>query len=1181
MNTILSWIVVLEAYLFQKLRLCCQWPRFATVSVDRSVTVRIAAICGNHGKLDPPIAQFDGNVASASLTLAHGAAIHVSVTPTLKTSEDTESSSSAHKETALGMIPDLGSLQRLTKAIGNDSILREFAFTGGNFSASEAKELGMVGRVFETREEMLEHAVKVATTIAENSPTSTSAVKEVLNYSRDHSVADSLNFVGVYASSHGSDAVDRTAPSSDATQKPVGELVVALLRGIHLATAGEAVSLARKCKLDDQLCYEIIAGAAGGSWMYSTFAPGMISGQGSSDKRTIRDILSDMDDVLSEAKRRSFPLFLGSTAHQIILNATTACENPETESACSIVKAWGLSDAETVLTSPAHANGMHSTVAKTTATLPRIGFAGLGAMGLGMATTLVKKGYHVVGFDVWKPSQEKFVAAGGQGVSMPKEAAAGAEVFVVMVTNAKQVDSVLFGENGAIDALPENATIVVCSTVPAEYIRSLDTRITAVGKGLKLVDAPVSGGIGRAADGTLTIMAAGSKAALSSGDSVLKALSERLYIIPGPCGAGSSVKMINQLLAGVHIVAAAEAIAFAAKLGLNTRATYDAIMKSEGASWMFGHRVPHILEADWTPTSALDIFVKDLGIVLGEARIAQCPTFMSAVAHNLYIMGSAAGLGREDDSGVVRVWERMTGVSTASPQPSPSVSDPPKAVVAAAAPFSYSPSVPFTKVSSVPLTDVLAKLPAEYPVDPTPEIQALVAKGSLPTLVVLDDDPTGTQTCHDINVLTSWNTDELKEELDTETAGGFFVLTNSRAMLTDEAYNLTREIGQNLLAASEKSAKRSRGVSIVLRSDSTLRGHFPTEPDAVESILGKADAWIVCPFFLAGLRYTIDNIHYVGNDQGLLIPAGETEFARDRTFGYQASDLREWVEEKTSGRVSRDSVVPVSITDVRKGGPSRVKDILMGVPKGGVVVVNAASDRDMSVFALGLLQAEQEGRRFILRTAASFVSARLGIRSKPPLTMKDLGVKAEDARNGGLIVVGSYVPKTTQQVQSLLDRRGSLLHVETVSISTISQSSDDEIAAYVSATASRSAAAIASGKDALILTARELVTGATAEESLRINVKVSLGMVAIARAVLEKVRPRYVIAKGGITSSDTATKSLGMRRARVAGQAAPGVPLWVSEDPRTVRPGVPYVVFPGNVGTKDTLAAIVERWATV
>ncbi|KXS15061.1 hypothetical protein M427DRAFT_155509 [Gonapodya prolifera JEL478] len=957
-------------------------------------------------------------------------------------------------------------------------------------------------------------------------------------------------------------------------QMHAADLVVALLEGIHAASAAEAVRLAERCGLDVLLCYDIIAGAAGGSWMFTNFAPSMITGKSPSDTRTLGDALAKMDEVLAEAKRLSFPLFLGSAAHQLILSAISPSKSTSSEPISSLAKAWGTGTSSTTSVSTSastHTSTNGTTPTPTPSRLPRVGFAGLGAMGLGMASTLVHKGFPVTGFDVWQPSLDKFVAAGGKGVKAPREAARDAEVFVVMVTNAKQADSVLFGDDGAIRALPDNATIIVCSTVPPDYIRSLAARVDGLGRGLKLVDAPVSGGVARAADGTLTIMAAGSPSAMASASSVLTALAARLYVIPGAAGAGSSVKMINQLLAGVHIAAAAESIAFAARLGLDTRAVYDAVNVSEGASWMFTNRVPHILDADWRPTSALDIFVKDLGIVLSEARIVEFPTFMSAAAHNLYIMGSAAGFGREDDSGVVRIWERMTGVSTASPKPTPASTS--------TAPGTYTPATPFTAFPSVPLSDVLAKLPAEYPTDPNPEIREMVASGSLPTLVVLDDDPTGTQTCHDINVLTSWSTTELQEELDTEKIGGFFVLTNSRAMVTGEAYDLTQEICRNLLEASEKSTKRSRGVSIVLRSDSTLRGHFPNEPDAVESVLGKADAWIVCPFFLAGLRYTIDNVHYVGNDQGILVPAGETEFARDRTFGYRASDLREWVEEKTAGRVSRESVVSVTIDDVRVGGPDRVRDVLLGAPKGGVVVVNAASDRDMAVFALGLLRAEEAGKRFILRTAASFVSARLGIQPKAPMTLSDLGVTEEERKKGGLIVVGSYVPKTTQQVSSLLERRSSHLHVETVSIFDLSNPSDDHIASYVSAVSSRLVSNIESGRDALVVTARELVTGATAEESLRINVKVSQGMVAIARGVLERVRPRYVIAKGGITSSDTATKSLGMRRAKVAGQAAPGIPLWVSEDPRTVQPGVPYVVFPGNVGTKDTLAEIVERWA--
>jgi uncharacterized protein YgbK (DUF1537 family) len=224
----------------------------------------------------------------------------------------------------------------------------------------------------------------------------------------------------------------------------------------------------------------------------------------------------------------------------------------------------------------------------------------------------------------------------------------------------------------------------------------------------------------------------------------------------------------------------------------------------------------------------------------------------------------------------------------------------------------------------------------------------------VPLLVALDDDPTGTQTCHNIIVLTVWDVSTLAAEFSrTEPGSGFFILTNSRALHTEDARKLIAEICRNL-----KTAAKESGVNfeIVLRSDSTLRGHFPAEPEVVDEIMGQSDLWILAPFFFQGGRYTIDDLHYVkeGDD---LIPAGLTPFAQDATFGYRHSNLRNWVVEKSNGTISNQRVRSITIVDVRVGGPKAVTEKLMGFRKGDVVVLNAAAEEDMDVAVLGILDA--------------------------------------------------------------------------------------------------------------------------------------------------------------------------------------------------------------------------------
>ncbi|MBN1286376.1 MAG: hypothetical protein JXB47_13340, partial [Anaerolineae bacterium] len=295
--------------------------------------------------------------------------------------------------------------------------------------------------------------------------------------------------------------------------------------------------------------------------------------------------------------------------------------------------------------------------------------------------------------------------------------------------------------------------------------------------------------------------------------------------------------------------------------------------------------------------------------------------------------------------------------------------------------------------------EALNSLPPEWPDDLLPAIQRRVRQ-SAHKIVALDDDPTGTQTVHGVYVLTQWPTGALCAELKNEPPA-FYLLTNTRSLLPAEAQARNRMIGQNLGEAMQRTG---REVVVVSRSDSTLRGHFPGEVDALADALPvDFDAWLIVPFFLEGGRYTIHDVHYV-DEGGVLVPAGETAFAKDAAFGYTASNLRAWVEEKTRGRWPANEVASIGMDTIRRGGPAAVTERLLSLPRRSVCVVNAASYRDLEVLALGLMEAGAQGRRYLYRTAASFVRVRAGIAPRALLTRADLALPDT---GGGLFVVGS------------------------------------------------------------------------------------------------------------------------------------------------------------------------------
>jgi 3-hydroxyisobutyrate dehydrogenase len=287
---------------------------------------------------------------------------------------------------------------------------------------------------------------------------------------------------------------------------------------------------------------------------------------------------------------------------------------------------------------------------------PIVAFVGLGSMGLGMAKNLLRHGHKVVGVDPSAAAREAFSTAGGTVAATPAEAARTADAVVVAVVNAQQVESVLFGTDGAIGALRKGGLVMQCATVAATFARSLGERLAQSDH--ELLDAPMSGGRARAQSGELTYMASGSSKAFAAAESILSATSAKVFRLGEQPGIGSLVKTVNQLLAGVHIATAAEAMALAAKAGADTRAVYEVISASAGNSWMFGNRVPHMLDDDYTPLSAVEIFVKDLGLVLDTGHEHRLPLPLAAAAHQLFLAAAGAGWGRLDDAAVVKVYEQ-------------------------------------------------------------------------------------------------------------------------------------------------------------------------------------------------------------------------------------------------------------------------------------------------------------------------------------------------------------------------------------------------------------------------------------------------------------------------------------------------------------------------------------------
>ncbi len=285
---------------------------------------------------------------------------------------------------------------------------------------------------------------------------------------------------------------------------------------------------------------------------------------------------------------------------------------------------------------------------------PNVGLIGLGAMGAGMAQSLRRAGYTPHVFDIRAEVAQAFAAEGGTACASPAELGIACDVVVSVVVNAAQTENVLFGEQGCAAHMKPGSVFVMCSTVDPNWSIALEARLAE--QGILYIDAPISGGAAKAASGQMTMMTSGTPEAYARAEPMLHAMAARVYKLGDKAGAGSKVKIINQLLAGVHIAAAAEAMALGLREGVDPAALYDVITHSAGNSWMFENRMAHVLAGDYTPLSAVDIFVKDLGLVLDMARASKFPLPLSSTAHQMFMQASTAGFAREDDSAVIKIF---------------------------------------------------------------------------------------------------------------------------------------------------------------------------------------------------------------------------------------------------------------------------------------------------------------------------------------------------------------------------------------------------------------------------------------------------------------------------------------------------------------------------------------------
>ncbi|MGO4192390.1 four-carbon acid sugar kinase family protein [Arthrobacter sp. YAF17] len=496
-------------------------------------------------------------------------------------------------------------------------------------------------------------------------------------------------------------------------------------------------------------------------------------------------------------------------------------------------------------------------------------------------------------------------------------------------------------------------------------------------------------------------------------------------------------------------------------------------------------------------------------------------------------------------------------------------------------------------------SDVLAAFPAEVQIPARTVAGALEAssESSPRILVVLDDDPTGTQSVADLPVLTRWEVADFtwafNHRIDGRRQDAVYVLTNTRSLDPAEAAARNEEVVRNALAAaaleSGGAGSESAGLRLafVSRSDSTLRGHYPLEPDTiaatVAAVSGEAtDGVVIVPAFPDAGRVTIGGVHYMrgtGENAGKLTPVAETEFARDASFGFANSELAKYVEEKSGGRFPADSVIVLDLNIIRAAGPDgdpqisakAIADAIDSAADSTPIVADIVTENDFRALALGLEEAERRGKKLLYRVGPPFVRGRIGQEIRPALSGEEAYAGNTPSGAGGLIVVGSHVGVTTRQLKALVEQHSAARIVEIDVEQLLGGDSEGYLAGIVGEVVESLHSA-----DVILHTSRLLIKTDDAAESLRIARTVSAAVVAVVNRTLKTFPPRFVIAKGGITSSDVAAHGLEIRHAIVRGPMLPGiVSLWEPVD--GPAKGIPYIVFAGNVGDDESLAQVTRK----
>ena len=435
--------------------------------------------------------------------------------------------------------------------------------------------------------------------------------------------------------------------------------------------------------------------------------------------------------------------------------------------------------------------------------------------------------------------------------------------------------------------------------------------------------------------------------------------------------------------------------------------------------------------------------------------------------------------------------------------------------------------------------------------------------GATPKIIVLDDDPTGSQTVHSCLLLLQWDVETLVQGL-RDDSPIMFVLTNTRALSPKQAEAVTREVCQNLKVAIPQAGIEE--FLVVSRSDSTLRGHYPIETDAIAAELGPFDAHFMVPAFFEGGRITRDSTHYVVQN-GTPVPAHETEFAKDSVFGYSTAYLPDYVAEKTSGAIAPEQVECFTLDRLRSG----VSDALMGLEGNVCVAVDGETQTDLDTFAQDVLAAAAQGKRFLFRSAASLLTA-LAALPPQPIAAEDMAQYVKD-HHPGAVLIGSHVKKTTQQLTELLKAPG-IVGVEV----DVTQMLDDWTVGrsrLLESTLAQVSQIHAAGNTPAIYTSREELTFPDVQTRLAFGEEVSGLLMDIVRGLPSDLG--FLISKGGITSNDTLSKGLALQTTRLLGQILPGVSVVRTEADHPQFAAMPVVLFPGNVGDENALALAYQR----